>query len=79
MPKPPVATEVVIDEMSAQEIPHGDVTGDESGAVAQILQEPVPPPNTEPDIHILPVGFDFKKLEPIVEALIMYHATPEKA
>jgi hypothetical protein len=68
-PKPPVATEVALDQMSRQEIPHGAITGDESQAVPQIIQEPVPPPNPEPDIHILPIAYDFEKLEVIVEAL----------
>ena len=71
MPKPPVATEVALDEMSIQEIPHGNITGDDSRAVPQIIQEPLPPPNPEPDIHILPVGFEFEKLDPVVAALDM--------
>jgi len=78
MPRPPVATQVVIDEMSRQELPHGAVTGSSADSIPQIIQEPVPPPNPEADIHILPAGYDTRKLEPIVEALVQLKAMGEK-
>jgi hypothetical protein len=77
-PRPPVATQVSVDEMTIQELPHGEVTGDESAAVDQILQEQVPPQNAEADIHILPVGYDYKKLDALVEELIQYRPALEK-
>ena len=77
MPKPPVATQVAIDEMPMQETPHGDVTGSAAGAVPEILQEPLPPPNPEADIHILPAGYDYQKLEPVVEALASFRLMQE--
>ena len=77
LPKPPVATQVAIDEMPMQETPHGDVTGSAAGAVPEILQEPLPPPNPEADIHILPAGYDYQKLEPVVEALASFRLMQE--
>lgn len=78
LPRPPVATEVVLDQMSRQEIPHGDITGSDAGAVPQILQEPLPPPNPEADIHILPAGYDIEKLTALVDTLDLLMPTKKK-
>jgi len=74
-PKPPVAPSASTEQTPPD--PNSAVTDDDPMVTPQTNSELAPPP-AGPFLRIIYVGYDFKKLDPIVEALETNKATPDR-